>query len=415
MRTTIVLLFAGIALLLQVNSACSQYNWAKSNSNPLIGLGLEPSVIYDSTQKLFKIWYASTTDLSIRYAVSFDGKQWLSYPYGSVVAPGQTGSIDEGGIYSVSVMLVQGTYYMYYTARGVINGGYDTVRICAATSSNGIDWKKYDANPVLSAGMKGSWEESGVGGPHVLYQGGTFHMIYGAVDSISHGRTGYATSQDGFHWTKCSKNPVLAGDSAGWDAGYSSAAGLTKKDSVYYLMYGGTTILGGPTQLGIATSTDLQTWVKPYNHPVILFGGSGQWDHSWLGGGALLYVNGMFSYWYSGNGPSGWSIGYASSESGPLSVGLSPLVIPERSELEQNYPNPFNPSTHIEFVMPAAGRAILKVFDLRGAEVATLVDATLPMGRHAYQWDAQGMSSGVYFYRLQAAGVSESRKMIVLK
>ncbi|HMK38062.1 MAG TPA: T9SS type A sorting domain-containing protein [Bacteroidota bacterium] len=396
--------------------AQSQTNWVKSTASPFINSAIEPGVLYDSTQKLFKIWYVSTTDLSVYHAVSFNGTTWLSYPYGSVLARGSSGSIDEGGILGVeSVIQVAGGYIMYYSAKGVINGGTDTLRICAATSTNGIDWQKYAGNPVISTGPKGSWDAMAAAGAHVMHEGGSFVMLYVGNDSISHGRTGLALSRDGLRWVKYANNPVLSGDSAAWDVANVSPGGFVKKDSTYYVLYGGTTIPSWGTQAGLATSKDLHTWVKQCNHPVISFGNPGQWDQSWIGGGTLLYLNGKFFYWYCGY--SGvWSIGSATSVADPLTaLPAAPQGIPERTSLEQNYPNPFNPSTNIEFVMPASGRATLKIFDLRGAEVATLQDGTLPAGRHSYQWNAQGVASGVYFYRLQAAGLSESKKMIVIR
>jgi hypothetical protein len=417
MRTTAFGLLLSIALLIPVDRGHAQSNWTKSPSSPFIAPGIEPSVIYDTTQKMFKLWYVSLPTLSVNYAVSFNGTTWLSYPYGSVLAPGPAGSIDEGGIWGVNVIQAGPVYYMYYTALGVVNGGADTLRICEATSANGFDWQKYSGNPVLSTGPKRTWESGGLAGEHLLYEGGSFTLFYTAIDSAGHGRIGLAASADGYHWAKFENNPVLSGDSAGWDAGNVFPGGLVKKDSVYYMLYCGNPLPGtsSGTQVGLATSRDLKAWGKPYKHPVISPGAAGQWDQYGAAEGTLLYLNGKFNYWYNGYGPGGWSIGYATSTPGPLSVQEVAPGMPEEASLEQNYPNPFNPATHIEFVMPAAGRATLKVFDLRGAEVATIVDATLPAGRHAYQWNAQRVSSGVYFYRLQADGLSESRKMIVVK
>ena len=89
--------------------------------------------------------------------------------------------------------------------------------------------------------------------------------------------------------------------------------------------------------------------------------------------------------------------------------------IPEDFSLSQNYPNPFNPSTSIEFAMPRAGRASLVIYDVRGEEVARLVDGFRSAGRHAVRWDAGFLPSGVYLYRFQADGFSEVRKLTLTK
>ena len=88
---------------------------------------------------------------------------------------------------------------------------------------------------------------------------------------------------------------------------------------------------------------------------------------------------------------------------------------PSRFSLEQNYPNPFNPTTTIEFALPVAENAILKVYDLLGHEIITLFSGTLEAGQHRVQWDAKGMASGVYFYRLDSGNRFEMRHMLLLK
>lgn len=85
------------------------------------------------------------------------------------------------------------------------------------------------------------------------------------------------------------------------------------------------------------------------------------------------------------------------------------------SYLSQNYPNPFNPQTTIDFVVPAAGPVTLDVFNASGAKVASLVNGTQAKGKHTVSFNAQGMASGVYFYRLKGNGINEMRKMVLLK
>ncbi len=89
--------------------------------------------------------------------------------------------------------------------------------------------------------------------------------------------------------------------------------------------------------------------------------------------------------------------------------------LPTTFALEQNYPNPFNPLTSISFDLPSKTFVTLKVFDVLGGEVATLISAELTAGNHSWQWNAIGMPSGIYFYRLQAGSFSESKKLVLLK
>lgn len=88
---------------------------------------------------------------------------------------------------------------------------------------------------------------------------------------------------------------------------------------------------------------------------------------------------------------------------------------PEGFRLHQNFPNPFNPSTHIQFEISESGHVSLKLYDLLGQEVAALVDAVLEAGVHRSRLDGSNLSSGVYFYKLRTEGVSETRKLILVK
>jgi hypothetical protein len=89
--------------------------------------------------------------------------------------------------------------------------------------------------------------------------------------------------------------------------------------------------------------------------------------------------------------------------------------LPTEYALHQNYPNPFNPLTTISFSLPEQEKVTLRIYDVLGREVATLIDDTLQPGEYRTQFDASGVSSGVYFYRLIAGGYVSTKKMSVVK
>jgi hypothetical protein len=127
-----------------------------------------------------------------------------------------------------------------------------------------------------------------------------------------------------------------------------------------------------------------------------------------------LLVHG--GYIYAGMGESGnlggaWRIPIP----GTTSVELIDNETPYEFLLMQNYPNPFNPSTNIEFMIPLTGHVELKIYDLLGREVSTLANEVMSQGTYKVNWDASGLSSGVYFSRLFYNGKSAVKQMMLIK
>jgi hypothetical protein len=89
--------------------------------------------------------------------------------------------------------------------------------------------------------------------------------------------------------------------------------------------------------------------------------------------------------------------------------------LPRIYNVEQNYPNPFNPATTIKYSIPNAGLVTLKVFNVIGEEVATLVNEIKQAGNYDVRFIATNLSSGVYFYKLQSGNFSQVKKMIITK
>ena len=108
---------------------------------------------------------------------------------------------------------------------------------------------------------------------------------------------------------------------------------------------------------------------------------------------------------------------YNSFKGGNISIG----IIPGSSEavtsfsLSQNYPNPFNPVTTIKFQIPENTFASLKIYDVSGKEISTIVNENLSRGEYEYLWNANNFPSGIYFYRLETESFTQTRKMILVK
>lgn len=102
--------------------------------------------------------------------------------------------------------------------------------------------------------------------------------------------------------------------------------------------------------------------------------------------------------------------------SSPLSVLFDPILLgPSIFKLSDNYPNPFNPSTKISYNLPQSGNVLLKVYDILGNEVATLINEHKEPGNYSIEFNASGLSSGIYFYQLVAENFISTKKMILLQ
>ena len=88
---------------------------------------------------------------------------------------------------------------------------------------------------------------------------------------------------------------------------------------------------------------------------------------------------------------------------------------PSNYELNQNYPNPFNPTTNISYSIPKTSKVTLKVFDILGREVQTLINKEQTPGHYTVTFNAQNLASGVYFYQINAGSFIQTKKLMLLK
>ena len=195
--------------------------------------------------------------------------------------------------------------------------------------------------------------------------------------------------------------------------------GVTETESWYWTS---TTLLEAPPQLGTG------------GHGIyITFGQAFGWMENPPGSGNYVYTNvhgagaqrsdpkvGDPANWPYGFGPQGDEVriyNYVRCVRGGLvsSVEESETTLPNDFKLEQNYTNPFNPVTIISFSIPVEGNVSLKIFNVIGQEVATIVNENLSAGTYSFQWNAENQSSGVYFYKLITDSNSEMKKMVLLK
>lgn len=138
------------------------------------------------------------------------------------------------------------------------------------------------------------------------------------------------------------------------------------------------------------------------------------WTSTFSGGlnsGCLSFVSDPTGTVGYGVGGGGWIVTI-----GGYRVGVEEdLVKPDQFALFQNYPNPFNPETTISFTLPFSSLVTLKIYDVLGREVSTVFSGQLSSGKQSLHWNASGLSSGIYFYRLEAGGKSQTKKLVLLR
>ncbi len=302
-------------------------------------------------------------------------------------------------------------YKMYY--QGATPS--DSQAIGLATSADRIVWTRYVGNPVLDVGPAGSWDERKISTASVYCNGNGYSMWY-TGRGVREGSIGLATSPDGIHWTKYAENPLLPpGPPGSWEQNSAEGPKVIKVDSVFHMFYTGHDPALG-FQIGYASSPDGIHWTKYSGNPVLTKGSASEWDGQSLGLPGVLFRDNEFHLWYNGLRANSiyWQIGYATSDLGPLAV-PSEGIRPPEFHLSQNYPNPFNPSTTIRYGLPHRSAVQLVVFNALGQQVATLVHGEKEVGYHEAMFNASGLPSGVYFYRLTAGSFTQTRKLLVIR
>jgi uncharacterized protein YdbL (DUF1318 family) len=294
----------------------------------------------------------------------------------------------------------------------IVGGPYDSSSVGATwvfTRSSGV-WSQQGGKLIGAGAVGDAWQGRSV----ALSADGNTAIVGGSGDSSHAGATWVFTRSSGV-WSQQGGKIVGTGAVGEADQGYSVALSAD----------GNTAIVGGYYDSPGAGAT----WVFTRS--------SGVWSQQ---GGKLVGTGAV------GVAYQGWSVALSADGNTAIVGGIADssgagatwvftrsetpvreeaVNVPSQFVLEQNYPNPFNPSTKIQFTIVSAqsGSAsggnrqltIVKVFDVLGREVATLVNEVKEPGTYTVEFNASSLASGVYFYRLQAGTYVETRKLLLLR
>lgn len=258
------------------------------------------------------VYYGNSTKST--NPVSIPEGEWVRYGSNPVLEMGAGGQWDDAWTSFDSIFLVGSTYYGYYSGEA----GGATFQIGLATSADGINWTRHPSNPVLSPGAGGSWDDAAVMAACVWKEGDNWYMLYGGEQADGATDIGLATSSDGVNWTKSGSNPVMERTAATWDAGgVRPGQAIVKEGSTYYLYYSGWQTYADFTtwKIGLATSSDLTSWSKSGNNPLLAGDAS-----TYLKGASYPFVKkfgSLYYMWFYGFevAPDQTRIGMASSAS----------------------------------------------------------------------------------------------------
>ena len=267
----------------------------------------------------------------------------------AVLKPGTGTAWDTVLITGYSVVMVNSTYYMHYVgSRGT---SLMTARqIGLATSTDGLSWTKYSGNPILKARVN-SYDWTNLNNPVVVNDNGTWHMWYGG----NHGNQNaaqsqdidicYATSPDGYNWTKSSSNPVMVNGFAAWAKDAVRPYNVQWNGSAFVMYYKGrSVVLGATSRLGLATSTDGVTWSQNPNNPLRRGDQSG-WEDGEFECGDREMANGTHRMWTMGDG-NPYKLGWVWSEDGiDWEDSGSAIISPQANTIYANqimYPRVFD-------------------------------------------------------------------------
>lgn len=232
-----------------------------------------------------------------------------------VIDVGRPGDCDETHVIDPAAVLVQGQIFLYYSA---VCPRCDR-SVCLAVSEDGIHFKKYHKNPIVIGG-----------GSEIVFKDGNFYLYYWKPKKVGAGfEVHLATSNDGYHFKEASSEPVLpAGPKRSWDSHTAETPRIFKEGDLYYMVYCGSDRYDDyPWYAGLATSHDLIHWEKYPHNPIFSRGEAGEWDEGAIWFTTVEKINGIYYMWYEGygGGKARWEPYGTYLKGGKSQIGLATL------------------------------------------------------------------------------------------
>ncbi len=205
------------------------------------------------------------------------------------------------GFYSLTV--AAGTYtirvesYRHLAEERTVEAGRDQTQDFLLEP---IPYTPYEDNPVLTVGPSGAWDSQSIAAPGAVLVDGTYYLFYTGSGPGNIGAIGYATSSDGLHFTKYTANPILTGDGSGFDAHYVGYPAVLYEDGIWTIYYAGWAS-GGQVQIGRATApAPYGPWTRDDN-PVLTPGSFWEWDGEQIYPDCVVRTDSGYALYYTGD------------------------------------------------------------------------------------------------------------------
>ncbi|MCK9280553.1 MAG: T9SS type A sorting domain-containing protein [Melioribacteraceae bacterium] len=413
-----------------------------ANTYPIVTYPLTEETVYTITPTLY--WYLEGSNLGVtNYTVKWykgagtPGGGWLGYAPGANDANGGSVTVPATDTYvQIPVNLTYGA--LYYWAVSANNGiapsafseGSFTV---AGGAAAGVAVLSQPANHEIVYGrdVNFGW----------FMPGGTFGvtnytLTYSRSDVFAIGADAYGaiTSSVTLDNLFMTVNGLIPGATYYWyvTANYgdgTSASSLHQDFTIFTSSLAVQPRIGGPDNLTVPVASPVLSWIVPFKTNTLYdleVADNAGFDNKSVYTG----INSTFKkvdelekgkdyFWrVQGKDTEGNTTYYSGTGKFTIDASITSVEeqpIPNEYSLEQNYPNPFNPTTVIQFNMPKSGLASLKIFDILGREIITLVNEIKEAGTHKVTWNGIGLASGVYIYKLTTGDYSSIKKMALIK
>jgi photosystem II stability/assembly factor-like uncharacterized protein len=366
-------------------------------------------------------WVFQNSGVSVDIISTYFINERLGWALGWEVFPDSTSFLGtrilkttNGGTNWISYMYSDSNYFMktiYFldSAKGFMGGAPISI---VYTTDAGISWRHADTDTTLILGFP--IEKIKFINPLIGYAAGGFRDLAGTM---------WRTTNGGLNWLATIVGPEPLNDlyifntskviAAGGDFEYGSSTVVTRDQGVNWFY----DTLG---TFGVANSIDFRTasegWISlgiAQKFVYTLYTGN-TWTSVYTPDSVQIYGIDFSDSLH------GWAVGYSGAilqyNYGALGVNnFSEITKPDDFSLEQNYPNPFNPLTILNYELRVTNYVKLKIYDVLGNEVISLIDSKQNAGKYSITFDGTNFPSGVYFYELKSGNYSQVKKMLLLK